>query len=210
MCHALVGMGKTSNICISCGSKNHTSGSCTSRPNDNREEPRATPRDLQDHIFGNAGNVNCFPQQNYKFDQNKGGPQQTRFDKRFNRQYLPNYNNFQTSPLGYIPGQDLSATLIDLANIQSRYLKLMVASQKNQKEAFYEWARLNKDKANDAMFAVIKVYDGTNKALFEDWIDELDQACRTSGHNFRMEVIKKLKGPVCTVVLTSEGCSDTN
>ena len=53
------------------------------------------------------------------------------------------------------------------------------------------------------MFAAIKVYNGTNKALFEDWIDELDQACRISGHDFRTQVIKKLTGVVCTVVMTS-------
>ena len=165
-------------------------------------------KDLQDHKFGNAGNLNCFPQQNYNTDQNKGGHQQTRFDKRSNRQYSPKYNNSQTSPLGSITGQDLSATLIDLANIQSRSLELMVASKKNQQEAFHELARSNKDKANDAMFAVIKVYDGTNRALFKDWIDELDQACRISGHDLRMEVIKKSTGAVCMVVLTSQGCSD--
>ena len=121
---------------------------------------------------------------------------------------MPNYNNFQTSPLGSIPGQDLSATLIDLANIQSRSLELMVASQKNQQEALHELARSNKDKANDAMFAAIKVYDGTNRALFEDWIDELDQACRISGCDFRTEVIKKSTGAIHMVVLTSKDCSD--
>ena len=207
MCHTPVGTRKTNNICIYCGSKNHTSGSCTSRPYDNREELRATPRDLQDHRFGNAGNLNCFPEL-YKFDQNKSGHQETRFDQRFNRQYSLNYNNFLTSPLGSIPGQDLSATLIDLANIQSRSLELMVASQKNQQEAFHKLARSNKDKANDAMFEAVKVYNGTNRALFEDWIDKLDQACRISGCNFRTKVIKILTGAVCMVVLTNEGCSD--
>ena len=102
----------------------------------------------------------------------------------------------------------MSATLIDLASIQSRSLELMVASQRSQQEAFHKLARSNKDKANDAMFAAIKVYDGTNRTLFEDWIDKLDQACRISGCDFRMEVNKKLIGAVCMVVLMSEGCSD--
>ena len=31
-------------ICIYCGSINHTSGRCHNKPNDNREEPRSTPR----------------------------------------------------------------------------------------------------------------------------------------------------------------------
>ena len=35
-------------------------------------------------------------------DQNRDSHHQTRFDERFNRQYLPNYNNFQPSPIGPI------------------------------------------------------------------------------------------------------------
>ena len=66
------------------------------------------------------------------FNQNRGGHQQTMFNERFNRQYLPNYNSYQPSPLGSIPGQDLSATLIDLANIESRSLEIMVANQRSQ------------------------------------------------------------------------------
>ena len=57
-------------------------------------------------------------------------------------------------------------------------------------------ARSNKDKANDAMFSTIKVYDGTNRGLFEEWIDELDQACRVSSQDFRTEIIKKSTGAV--------------
>ena len=121
-------IGDRHNICICRGSKNHASGKCISRPNDNREEPRSTPKDLQDHRFRNSGNPNCF------FNQNRGGHQQARFDKRFNRQYSPNYNNYQPSPLGSIPGQDLSTTLIDLANIQSRSLEIILANQRSQQE----------------------------------------------------------------------------
>ena len=40
--------GKVNNICVYCGSTNHISGRCTNRPNDNREEPRTTPRELQE------------------------------------------------------------------------------------------------------------------------------------------------------------------
>ena len=38
------------------------------------------------------------------------------------------------------------------------------------------------------MFAAISTYDGENKEMFEEWIDEMDQACRVSGHGFRTEV----------------------
>ena len=79
-----------------------------------------------------SGNKNHVP------NQNKDPHHQARFDERHNRQYLPNYNNFQPSPLGSIPGLDLSATLIELANIQSRYLEMMAARQRSQQEAFHE------------------------------------------------------------------------
>ena len=82
---------------------------------------------------------------------NRDPHHQTRFDERYNRQYSPNYNNVQPSPLGSIPTLDLSATLIDLANIQFRSLEMMAASQRNQQEAFYELMKASKDKANDAM-----------------------------------------------------------
>ena len=55
---------------------------------------------------------------------------------------------------------------------------MMAASQRNQQEVFHELTRASKDKANDAMFASIKVFDGKNRQAFEDWIDEIDQACR--------------------------------
>ena len=54
------------------------------------KEPRSTPRDLQDCRAGNAGS------KNHVFNQNRDTHHQTRFDKRFNRQYSPNYNDFQT------------------------------------------------------------------------------------------------------------------
>ena len=82
--------------------------------------------------------------------------------------------------------------LMELANIQSRSLEMMAASQRSQQEAFQELTRASKDKANDAMFASIKVFDGKNKQAFEDWIDKIDQACRVSDHNFRTEIFKQI------------------
>ena len=73
----------------------------------------------------------------------------------------------QTTIINHLPppsisvaGPDLSATLIDLANIQSRSLDIMVANQKSQKDVYNELTRANKDKANNSMFAAIKTYDG--------------------------------------------------
>ena len=173
------------NICIYCGSKNHSSVKCTNKPNNNREEPRSPPRDLQSQRAGNSGNKSHVP------NQNKDSHNHERFDERYNRQYLPNYNNIQPSPLGSIPGPDLSATLIELANIKSRSLEMMAASQRNQQEAFTELIRARRDKENDAIFANIKNYDCKDRQIFEDWIDEMDQACWVSNHNFRTEIIKK-------------------
>ena len=58
MCHTPTKPEKESNICIYCGSKSHSAGKCTNRLNDNREEPRSTPRDLQDCRSGNTGSNN--------------------------------------------------------------------------------------------------------------------------------------------------------
>ena len=69
----------------------------------------------------------------------------------------------------------------------------MVANQKSQQEIYNELTRANKNKANDAMFAVISTYDGMNREVFEEWIEELDQACRISGHYFRTKIINKSK-----------------
>ena len=103
--------------------------------------------------------------------------------------------------------QDL-ISVINLANIQSRSLDIMVANQKSQQDVYNELTRANKDKTNDTMFAAIDTYDGVNREMFEEWIDKLDQACRISGQDFRTEIIKKSIDAVCKVVLTSGNCSD--
>ena len=62
-------------LCMYCGSINHISNSCHNKPNDNREEPRSTPRDLrQPGMDYNRMN-----------QQEQVSRQQTRFDKGLNR-----------------------------------------------------------------------------------------------------------------------------
>ena len=90
---------------------------------DNREEPCSTPRDLRDQGSRSNGTRMVQPQVSHC---------QTRFNDGLNRQYSPNYINPYRSTLGSIPGQDLSTTLIELANIQSRSLEMMAASQRSQ------------------------------------------------------------------------------
>ena len=48
MCRAASHQATGNIICIYCGSTNHTSGKCHSKPINNREELRSTPRDLRD------------------------------------------------------------------------------------------------------------------------------------------------------------------
>ena len=137
----------TSNIiCIYCGSVDHISGRCRNKPNDNREEPRSTPRDLRDQR----------PKKTYIRMSH-----QARFNEGLNKRYSPNYVNQYQSPVGSIPGQDLSATLMELANIQSRSLEMMAAGQRSQQEVFQELTRASRDKANDEMFTSIKNFYST-------------------------------------------------
>ena len=75
---------------------------------------------------------------------------------------------------------------MELANIQSRSLEMMAASQRSQQEAFQELTRAIRDKVNNEMFTPIKL----------DWIDEIDQACRASDRDFRTEIFKKSTGAV--------------
>ena len=151
MCRATSYQATGNLICIYCGSVNHSSGKCHSKPNDNREEPKSPPRDLREQG----------PRINY----NRMGHQpqvsrhQARINEGLNRQYSPNYINTYQSMLGSAPGQDLSTTLIELANIQSRSMEMMAASQRSQHEAFQELARVSKDKSNDSMFTAIKNFD---------------------------------------------------
>ena len=199
MCRATTQQATGNTICIYCGSVNHTSGKCRNKPNDNREEPRSTPRDLKDQR----------PRMNYsRMGQPQVSHHQIRFNEGLNRQYSPNYINPYQSTLGSIPGQDLSTTLIELANIQSRSLEMMATSQRNQQEAFQELTRVSRDKSNDSMFTAIKTFDGTNRQIFEDWINEVDQACRASNRGFRTELFKKSAGAVRQVILSCNDFSD--
>ena len=122
----------------------HIPGKCSNKHNDNREEPRSTPRDLRE-----TGPRMDYHRMGYHQQVSR---QQTRFDEGLNRHYLPSYFNPYQSTLGSIPGQDLSTTLIELTNIQLRSLEMMAASQRTQQEAFQELTRVSKDKSNDSMF----------------------------------------------------------
>ena len=182
-------------MCIYCGSTNHISTRCHNRLNDNGEN--------QGQHLGTLGNAD-----QVKFMQQQVNHHQTRFDECLNRQNSPSYNNYCKSPLGSIASQDLSATLMELANIQSRSLEMMAASQWSQQKAFQELTRASKDKSNDAMFDSIKIFDGRNRQAFEDWIDKVNEVCRVSDREFRTEVFKKSRGTVQWVVLSRNELTD--
>ena len=84
----------------------------------------------------------------------------------------------------------------------------MAANQRSQQEAFQELTRASRDKANDEMFTQIKIFNGTNSQVFEDWIDEVNQVCRASNRDFRTELFKKSAGAVKQVVLSCDEFTD--
>ena len=71
----------------------------------------------------------------------------------------------------------------------------MKASQEAQAEA-YKMSRTNKMRDDDALFNSIGVYDGSNPAKFEKWIDSIDQATHITGRDLRKELLKKSDGVI--------------
>ena len=115
------------------------SGNCTNRPNDNSEEARSTPRDLQNQGSRNSqvtlqmhwttgkwvslSRLRTIDTMKIGVVINTPGLMKDIIDIIHQITII-----HQPSPIGPIPGQDLSTTLIDLANIQSRSLESMVAN----------------------------------------------------------------------------------
>ena len=56
-----------------------------------------------------------------------------------------------------------------------------MASQEAQAEVYKEMSRTNKMRDDDPLFSSIKIYDGSNPAKFEKWIDSIDQATHITG-----------------------------
>ena len=72
----------------------------------------------------------------------------------------------------------------------------MKASQEAQAEAYKEMSRTNKMRDDDALFNSIEVYDGSNPAKFEKWIDSIDQDTHITGGDLRKELLKKSDGVI--------------
>ena len=77
-----------------------------------------------------------------------------------------------------------------------RSINALVASQQSQIDAYKEMARTNKMREDNVLFNSIEVYDGTNPAKFERWLDSIDQAAHISKRDLRRELMKKSDGVV--------------
>ena len=234
-------------IFVYCGSSEHRSMECRSRPQDNREEGRlpspvssgysrdrqrksATasgdnpqrsnarsrnsvrarttsdkpqrPETGRQHqqppqhpTQGKPSNQSNFPYRDYSYSDQ---PRQTHFDERQNQMYSP-YHSAPSPALS--AGSDLlSHSIMQLAETQSRSLEIFAAQQKSQIDVYQELTRSNKEKEHDALFTSIPIFDG-DRTQCEQWLDNMDQATRISGRDFRTELIKKSTGVVRQVIM---------
>ena len=76
----------------------------------------------------------------------------------------------------------------------------MQPQQKSQIDVYQELTRSNKEKEHDALFTSIPVFDGDHTQC-EQWLDDMDQVTRISGHDLRTELIKKSTGVVRNVIM---------
>ena len=72
----------------------------------------------------------------------------------------------------------------------------MKVSQEAQAVAYKEMTKTNKMQDDDALFHSIEIYDGSNPAKFEKWIDSINQATHITGRDLRKELLKKSDGVI--------------
>ena len=166
----------------------------------NNDKPRTSGENLhrpemsRQHHQGKY-NQNSFPYRDYRYHEQ---PRQTRFNKRQNQLYSPYH--LAPSPALSAGSDLLSHSIMQLAEMQSRSLKIFAAQQKSQIDVYQELTRSNKEKEHDALFTLIPVFDG-DRTQCEQWLDDMDQATRISGHDLRTELIKKSTGVVRNVIM---------
>ena len=90
--------------------------------------------------------------------------------------------------------EDLSRSLLQIAENQSRTIDVMKASQEAQAEAYRKMTKTNKMRDDGVLFHSTEFYNGTNPAKFEKWIDSIDQATSITGKDLKKELIKKADG----------------
>ena len=101
----------------------------------------------------------------------------------------------------------LSHSIMQLAETQSHSLEIFAAQQKSQIDVYQELTRSNKEKEHDALFTSIPVFDG-DCSQCEQWLDDMDQATRISGHDLRTELIKKSTGVRKVIMMAHPETSD--
>ena len=178
------------NSYFSRGNQNHYDG-------DHRRNTSAGPgtqsaRGDQHNQYSNQSNSNF---RNYGYNQQRGVQSYTRFDKRYNQQYSPPIYPPTPSLNSSFP-ETLSKSLLQIAENQSRTIEAMKASQEAQVETYKEMSRTNKMRDDDTLFNSIEVYDGTNPAKFEKWMDSIDQATHITARDLRKELLKKSDGVI--------------
>ena len=159
------------------GNQNHSSDQ---RRNTATGPGQHSTREQQNHYANNSSS--SF--RNYGYQPR--GPTQSHawFDERYNQQYSPPIYPPTPSLNSSFP-EALSKSLLQIAENQSRIIEAMKASQEAEAEA-YKMSRTNKMRDDNTLFNSIEVYDGSNPAKFEKWIDSIDQATHigTSERNY--------------------------
>ena len=166
-------------ICIYCGSIEHSASNCHRRLWDNREQPCGTPEFLRKNqqanpknsgnATGRAATTNTNTEhngkssqyyRNYNYRESQRQPH-ARFNERYNQRYSP--PAFPSTPsLNSSFLEALSKSLLQIAENQSRTIEVMKASQEAQAVAYKEMTKTNKMRDDDVLFHSIEVYDGSN------------------------------------------------
>ena len=170
--------------------KPRTSGKNPQRPKTGRQH-HPQPQ----HPTQGKHNHNSFPYRDYRYHEQL---RQTRFNEKQNQLYSPYH--FAPSPALSAGSDMLSHSIMQLAKTQSHSLEIFAAQQKSQINVYQELTRLSKEKEHDALFTSIPVFDGDHTQC-EQWLDDMDQATRISGHDLRTELIKKSTGVVRNVIM---------
>ena len=138
------------------------------------------------HSTQGKPNHNSFPYRDYRYHEQL---RQTRFNEKQNQLYSPYH--FAPSPALSAGSNMLSHSIMQLAKTQLHSLEIFAAQQKSQIDVYQELTRSNKEKEHNALFTSIPVFDG-DRTQCEQWLDDMDQATRISGHDLRTELIKKV------------------
>ena len=170
--------------------KSRTSGENPQRPARGRQHHQQPQ-----HFTQGKYNHNSFPYRDYRYHEQ---PRQMRFNEKQNQLYSPYH--FTPSPALSAGSDMLSHSIMQLAKMQSCSLEIFAAQQKSQIDVYQELTRSNKEKEHDALFTSIPVFNGDHTQC-EQWLDDMDQATRISGHDLRTELIKKLTGVVRNVIM---------